>query len=163
MRTMKLLRLPTVLVLLAALAVGATGAAAAAAPPVAVSGAYVYTSSGFESFREAGGNVIIGLTATVEYTGTFTGTSTVQGFIVVHSDGSANFHDVEVFTGTVNGVPGTVTFNVTGSNDAALDVKVTSTIVSASGGLTGLTGLLRLAGSVKLPEGPFGTYTGQIG
>jgi hypothetical protein len=160
MRTMKLLRLPTILVL-AAIAAGAT--AASAAPPVAVSGTYVYTSSGFESFREAGGNVIIQLTATVEYTGTFTGTSTVQGFIVVHSDGSANFHDVEVFTGTVNGVPGTVTFNLTGSNDAALDVKVTSTIVGASGGLSGLTGVLRLAGSVKLPEGPFGTYSGQVG
>jgi hypothetical protein len=161
MRKVKPSRLPIVLVLFAALAVGTTGASAA--PPVAVSGTYVYTSSAFESFRQAGGNVIIGLTATVEYTGTFTGTSTVQGFIVVHSDGSANFHDVEVFTGTVNGVPGTVTFNLTGSNNSALDVKVTSTIVSATGGLSGLTGLLRLAGSVKLPEGPFGTYSGQIG
>jgi hypothetical protein len=160
MRNIRLLRLPTVLALLATVAVGATSASAAR--PVAVSGTYVYTSSVFESFQQAGGNVIIGLTATVEYTGTFTGTSNVHGFIVVHSDGSANFHDVEVFTGTVNGVPGTVTFNLTGSNDSALDVKITSTIVSASGDLSGLTGLLRLAGSVKLPEGPFGTYSGQL-
>ena len=85
------------------------------------------------------------------------------GTIVVHRDGSANFHDVEVFTGTVNGVPGTVTFNLTGSNDSALNVKARSTILSATGELSGLTGLLRLAGSVKFPEGPFGTYSGQIG
>ena len=155
------LRLPVVVLVVAA--IGFSAGSAPASPPATVSGSYVYTDSWFDSFRSAGGNAIIELNATVEYTGTFTGTSTVHGKLVAHADGSANFHDVEVFTGTVNGVPGTVTFNLTGSNDAALDVKITSTIVSATGGLKGLHGVLRLAGSVRFPQGPFGTYSGQIG
>jgi phage baseplate assembly protein gpV len=99
----------------------------------------------------------------VEYTGTFTGTSTVHGKLIAHADGSANFHDVEVFTGTVNGVPGTVTLNIAGSNDSELNLKAMSTIVSATGALAGLHGTLNLAGSVRIPQGPYGTYSGQIG
>ena len=155
------LRLPVVVLVVAAIGFSAGGAPAS--PPATVSGSYVYTDSWFESFRSAGGNAIIELRATVEYTGTFTGTSIVQGKVIAHPDGSANFHDVEVFTGTVNGVSGTVTLNLAGSNDSALNVKATSTIVSATGGLAGLRGTLNLAGTVRIPQGPFGTYSGQIG
>jgi hypothetical protein len=73
----------------------------------------------------------------------------------------ANFHDVEVFTGTVNGVPGTVTFNLNGSNDPAGAFKATQTIVSATGDLAGLRGVLRQEGTIG-SGGPIGTYTGQI-
>ena len=155
------LRLPVVALVVAA--IGLTAGGAPASPPATVSGSYVYTDSWFESFRSAGGNAIIELHATVEYTGTFTGTSTVHGVLIAHADGSANFHDVEVFTGTVNGVPGTVTLNIAGSNDGGLNVKATSTIVSATGALAGLHGTLSLAGTVQLPQGPVGTYSGQIG
>ena len=155
------LRLPVVALVVAA--IGSTAGAAPAAPPATVSGSYVYTDSWFESFRSAGGNAIIELHATVEYTGTFTGTSTVHGVLIAHADGSANYHDVEVFTGTVNGVPGTVTLNLAGSNDAGLNVRATSTIVSATGALAGLHGTLRLAGTVRIPQGPVGTYSGRLG
>jgi hypothetical protein len=155
------LRLPVVVLVVAAIGFSAGGAPAS--PPATVSGSYVYTDSWFESVRSAGGNVIIELSATVEYTGTFTGTSTVHGILIAHADGSANFRDVEVFTGTVNGVPGTVTLNLAGSNDSGLNLKATSTIVSATGDLAGLHGTLNLAGSVQIPQGPFGTYSGQIG
>jgi Protein of unknown function (DUF3224) len=143
------------------LAVGTTGAAAA--PPTSAAGTYTYTDSYFESFRVSGNNVIIELVAAVEYTGTLVGTSEVRGTIVVHADGSANFRDVEVFTGTVDGVPGTITFRLAGSNDPSLNVRATSTIVSATGDLAGLHGTLGLRGSVRFPEGPYGTYTGTIG
>jgi len=155
------LRLPVVVLVVAA--IGFSAGSAPASPPATVSGSYVYTDSWFESFRSAGGNAIIELRATVEYTGTFTGTSEVHGKLIAHADGSANFHDVEVFTGTVNGVPGTVTLNLAGSNDSALNLNATSTIVSATGALAGLHGTLNLAGSVRIPQGPFGTYSGQIG
>ena len=155
------LRLPVVVVLVVA-AIGFAAGGAPASPPATVSGSYVYTDSWFESFRSAGGNAIIELNATVEYTGTFTGTSTVHGVLIAHADGSANFQDVEVFTGTVNGVPGTVTLKIAGS-DSALNLKATSTIVSATGALAGLHGTLRLAGTVQIPQGPVGTYSGQIG
>ena len=155
------LRLPVVVLMVAAIGFSAGGAPAS--PPATVSGSYVYTDSWFESFRPAGGNAIIELHATVEYTGTFTGTSTVHGKLIAHADGSANFHDVEIFTGTVNGVPGTVTLRLAGSNDSELNVRATSTIVSATGALAGLHGMLELAGSVQIPLGPYGTYSGQIG
>ena len=155
------LRLPVVLLVVAAIGFSAGGAPAS--PPAPVSGSYVYTDSWFDGFRSAGGNTIIELHATVEYTGTFTGTSEVRGKLIAHADGSANFHDVEVFTGTVNGVLGTVTLKLAGSNDSSLNVTATSTIVSATGGLAGLQGTLNLAGTVHIPEGPRGTYSGQIG
>jgi hypothetical protein len=143
---------------------GSTGAAASS--PLRASGTFTYTSSSFNSARSAGGNTIIALSATVAYTGTFNGTSTVQGTLIFHADGSANFHDVETFTGTVNGVPGTVTFNLSGTGSTAPpqgSFQGTDVIISATGGLTSLHGVLSEVGTVPaaLP-GPEGTYTGQI-
>lgn len=143
-------------------ALAATGGAAAA-PPTTAAGTVGNTSATFLSVRPAGPNLIIELTATASYTGTFTGTSTIHGFLILHPDGSASFHDTEIFTGTVNGVPGTVTFNLNGTNDATLAVHATATIVDASGGLTGLHGVLHEVGTVVIPTGPVGTYTGTIG
>jgi hypothetical protein len=138
----------------------ATGAAAS--PPTPASGIIITTSATFNSVRTAGGNLIVDLSATASYTGTFSGTSTLHGILVIHTDGSANFHDVETFTGTVNDVPGTVTLDLNGSNDSALVVHATATIVSASGGLAGLHGVLHEVGTVVIPTGPVNTYSGQI-
>ena len=136
---------------------------ALAAPPTAASGTLTYISSTFNSIWSAGGNTIIDLSATVSYTGTFTGTSTVHGTLIFHPDGTANFHDVETFTGTVNGVPGTVTFNLNGSADPALVVSATDVIVSGTGELAHLHGVLSVAAVVlDKAVGPVGTYTGQI-
>jgi hypothetical protein len=160
-----------VLMLFAALATEALLAApgAVGSPPTPASGTFSTTSATLNIIREAGGNTIIDLTSTVAYTGTFTGTSTVHGILIFHSDGvgaqfppwRANFHDVETFTGTVNGVPGTVTFNLNGSNDPTAALKATDTIVSATGDLARLSGVLSQDGTVG-PGGPVGTYTGQI-
>jgi hypothetical protein len=158
-KTLRLCLLLVPVVLFAA--AGTTGAAAS--PPTPASGTFTYTSSSFNSVRTAGGNTIIELSATVSYDGTFTGTSTVEGTLIVHADGSANFHDVETFTGTVSGVPGTVTFNLTGSNDSSLALHATATIIGATGGLAGLHGVLHAVGSVQIPTGPFGTYNGHVG
>jgi Protein of unknown function (DUF3224) len=136
---------------------------AAASPPTQASGTVVTTSSTFNSVRQAGGNLIIELSATASYTGTFSGTSTLSGILIIHADGSANFHDVETFTGTVNGVPGAVTFNLDGSNDSTLAIHATATIIDASGDLAGLHGVLHEVGTVVLPNGPVNTYSGSIG
>ena|SRR5438874_4194738 len=149
----------TLVVLLAA--VVASGAAAS--PPISASGTFTYQSSTFNSVRSAGGNTIIDLSATVAYTGTFTGTSTLHGTLIFHTNGTANFHDIETFTGTVNGVPGTVTFNLNGSADAALVVTATDVILDASGNLAAVHGVLTEAAVVLDPlVGPVGTYSGQI-
>ena len=73
---------------------------------------------------------------------------------MIHANGSANFHDVETFTGTVNGVAGTVTFHLTGHNDADLVVHETRTVTGATGGLAGLHGVLHEVGTVVFPTGP---------
>jgi Protein of unknown function (DUF3224) len=157
-RRRRLLLVPLVVVLAV---VATTGAAAS--PPTQASGTVGNTASTFNSIRMAGGNLIIDLSATAAYTGTFSGTSTLHGILIVHADGSANFHDIEVFTGTVNGVPGSVTFNLNGSNDASLAVHATATIVGSSGDLAGLHGVLHEVGTVVIPTGPVGTYSGHIG
>lgn len=149
---------PIVLLLATVIAGGAN-----ASPPTTASGTVGNTSATFNSVRVAGDNLIADVTATAEYTGTFTGTSTINGTLIIHSDGSASYHDVEVFTGTVNGVPGTVTFNLNGSNDAELNAHATATIVSAAGGLAGLHGVLHEVQTVVIPTGPVGTYEGLVG
>jgi hypothetical protein len=157
-KPLRLLLVPlTVLVTL----VGTTGAAAS--PPTVATGTVANTSATFNSIRAAGGNLIVDLSATATYTGTFSGTSTIHGTLILHEDGSASFHDVETFTGTVNGVAGAVTFALNGSNDSAGEVHATATIIGASGDLAGVHGVLHEVGTVVVPTGPVGTYTGRIG
>jgi hypothetical protein len=157
-RRVRLLRVPLVVLIAATVAAGAS-----ASPTTSVSGTVGNTSATFNGIRAAGDNLIIDVSATAAYTGSFVGTSTIEGTLILHADGSTSFHDVEVFTGTVNGVAGTVTFNLNGHNDSELAVHATATIVSADGGLAGLHGVLHELGTVVLPTGPVGTYSGQIG
>jgi Protein of unknown function (DUF3224) len=154
------LLLVTTVALLAAVA--ASGASAS--PPLPANGTFTYTSSTFNSMRTAGGNTIIDLSATVSYSGTFSGTSTVEGTLIFHADGSANFHDVETFTGTVNGMSGSVTFDLTGGNGPGFtNFHATDTIISASGGLAGLHGVLNWEDvTLVMPDGPRGTYSGEF-
>jgi Protein of unknown function (DUF3224) len=144
-------------VVLLALAAGGANAA----PPLSGSGTLAYQGATFNGIRQAGGNTIIDLTATVVYTGTLTGTSTLTGTLSVHPDGTANFHDVEVFTGTVDGIAGSATFVLDGMGPI---VSATAAIVSATGGLAGLHGVLHENAIVLDPLiGPVGTYDAQIG
>jgi Protein of unknown function (DUF3224) len=151
------------LVTLAAVLAAIAASSAGASPPISASGTLTYQSATFNSIRSAGGNTIIDLSASVAYTGTFSGTSTLHGTLILHPNGTANFHDIETFTGTVNGVAGTVTFNLNGSADAAAVVSATDVILDASGDLAGLHGVLTEAAVVLDPAvGPVGTYGGQI-
>jgi Protein of unknown function (DUF3224) len=156
-------RIRLLLVAVVGLLAATAASGAAALPPNSASGTLTYQSATFNSVRSVGGNTIIDLSATVAYTGTFNGTSTLHGTLILHPNGTANFHDVETFTGTVNGVSGTVTFNLNGSSDAASVVSATDVIVGASDDLAGLHGVLTEAAVVLDPAvGPVGTYSGQI-
>src|SRR5436305_5294554 len=104
MSTTARIRLLLVAVVVVLGAVAASGAAASS--PISASGTLTYQSATFNSIRSAGGNTIIDLSAAVAYTGTFIGTSTLPGTLILHPNGPANFHDVETFTGTVNGASG---------------------------------------------------------
>jgi hypothetical protein len=147
------------LTLVAVLAlVGVTGASASA--PTSASGTFRYTGEP-TSCRTAGGNTICEFAPTVvTYTGTFDGTSTGPNTLTIHADGSANFHGFYTFTGTVNGIPGTVTFEANGAGTSDLHFQATLTSVSGTGALANLHAVLKQVGTV---EGhPVGTYTGQI-
>ena len=150
------------LVLLTVLVAMVAAGGAAASPPSTASGTIANTTATFNSVRSAGGNLIIDLSATAAYTGTFSGTSTLHGVLIIHPDGSANFHDVEVFTGTVNGVAGTVTFDLNGRNDSSLAVHETRTIIDAGGVSTVSTAYCTRSGG-RDSHRPVGTYSGNIG
>jgi hypothetical protein len=145
--------------------VGATSAAAApqvrSATPA--SGTWATTSAMFNSTQVVGGTTIIDLTATVTYTGTFTGNSVLHGILLFYPDGSAAFHDTETFTGTVNGKAGRVTFDLFGGSGPAGDYNGTQVIIQSTGALAHLHGVLHQVGGVTdITKGPSGTYTGQI-
>lgn len=154
-------RIRLLLVAIAALLAAVAASGAAASPPISASGTFTYTSSTFNSVQEAGGNLIIDLSATVSYTGTFTGTSTLNGTLVLHPNGTADFQDVETFTGTVNGVPGTVTLRLDGHTDRAGVITARDVITSATGELAGLHGVLSEVATLGA-DGPVGTYSGEI-
>jgi hypothetical protein len=137
---------------------GVTGAAAS--PPTSASGTFRYSGDPV-SCRPAGGNTICEFAPTVvTYTGTFNGTSTGPNTLIIHADGSASFHGFYTFTGTVNGIPGTVTFEAHGKGTSDLQFQATLTSVSGTGGLANLHAVLREVGTVE--DNPVGTYTAQI-
>lgn len=157
-RTARFLPLLPIAVLL-----GTGSTTAAASPPTPAQGTFTYLASTFDGVRVEGGNTIIdNLGATVSYTGTFSGTSTLHGKLVLHADGTANFHDIETFTGTVDGISGTVTLSLEGATHPNGVVEATDTVLRATGALADLHGVLDLVGTVPNPSGPVGTYSGRF-
>jgi hypothetical protein len=149
------------LTLVAVLAsMGVTGAAAS--PPTSASGTFSYIGSSSSSCRAAGGNTICFDPAVlVTYTGTFSGTSIQPGTLTIHADGSANFHGVGTFTGTVNGTPGTVTLEANGDGTSTGQFEAVNVSTGGTGALANLHAVLDQVGTVGV-NGPLGTYTGQI-
>jgi hypothetical protein len=152
----------SLLIPLATVLAASTITAAHASTPMPVSGTFAYQSSVFSDIRSAGPNTISeNNVAHVIYSGTFSGTSTVEGLLIFHPDGSATAEDIETFTGTVNGVPGTVTLRLTGGGPIP-QFRGTDVVLRATGALAGMQGVLDEAGVVVIPQGPQGSYTGQI-
>ena len=138
--------------------VGVTGAAAAR--PTSASGTFKYSGDA-TSCRPAGGNTICAFAATVvTYTGTFDGTSIGPNILIIHADGSANFHGIYTFTGTVNGIPGTVTFEAHGAGTSDLQFQATLTSIRGTGALANLHAVIKQVGTVA--DHPLGTYTAWL-
>jgi hypothetical protein len=138
-----------------------TGIGLASVPRTEASGNFITTSTTIHSVTEDKFNEIIDLSSMVTYTGTLEGTSTLQGTLTVRRDGSAHFKGEEIFTGLVNGMPGTLTFEIIGDCDLYQGIQLTNTITSGTGELAALHGELSKEGIIK-DNGPVGTYTGQI-
>ena len=133
----------------------------AAHPNTEASGTFVTTNTTIHRITEDKFNEVVDVSSTITYAGTLEGTSILEGTFVVHRDGSANFKGVETFTGFVNGIPGTLTFELMGSNDLYQEIQLTNLIVSGTGELASLQGELSKKGIIK-DNRPVGTYSGQI-
>lgn len=83
---------------------------ASATTPTTVSGSFI-ASFTVLTITVSGGNTIITVTETATLSGFFTGTRIAQGSEIIHPDGTFNAHDTGIFTGTVNGLPGTLIIN----------------------------------------------------
>jgi hypothetical protein len=132
-----------------------------ALPMTEASGNFIATSTTIRSVTEDKLNEVIDLSSTITYTGTLAGTSTLQGTLTVHHDGSGIFQGVETFTGSVNGIPGTLTFSLTGTSDLYQAIQIDNIVTSGTGALANLRGDLTKSGIIR-DDGPAGTYTGQI-
>lgn len=135
-----------------------------------VSGTYQFVDASIPVPRTASDHLILdGLTATVVWTGTFEGTSTLTGRLVLRPIGdgdpflgTASYQYTDVFVGTVNGVAGTMTLLEQGHTGRDGIVHSKNVVVSATGGLAGLTGMVLGTGTVAGPNGPSGTYAGTL-
>ena len=138
-----------------------SGVVLAAIPNAEASGNFITTSTIVNSVTQDKFNKVFDLSSTTTYTGTLEGTSTLHGTLTVRRDGSARFMGVETFTGLVNGVPGTLTFELVGSSDLYQEMQLNNLIISGTGELANLQGEFSKTGIIK-DNGPAGTYTGQI-
>ena len=114
----------------------------AATPPEAVTGTITLVSSLVTSSRQAGPNTISTAVNTIVIAGDVSGTATFELRQVTHGDGSINTHGVATCACTIDGMSGTVVFNVagTGSLGPPFTFSGTAVVLSADGDLEGLHG-----------------------
>ena len=84
-----------------------------AGPPTAASGVWKYTPY-IESVRVADGNTFLDTVEDGVWTGTFEGTSTEVGMVVLHCSGKASFNGTLSFVGEVDGRSGTLEISQVG-------------------------------------------------
>jgi hypothetical protein len=118
---MRKLRFTIIGAVVAGLAAAALSAPASASPPVALSGTFTQNTFNETFVKEDGGNIYYSSDDIHTYTGTLTGTDVFVGTVVVHKDGTVEWHGTSTFTGTVAGSGvGTVVFEVNGGANASL-------------------------------------------
>jgi hypothetical protein len=142
-----------VLAAIGALAVSATPALASTQP---AAGSFTETPETILSEKMSGGNDFIHLTRDAFITGTYTGLGHADQYIVIHSDGSFNFHQTIAFTGEVCGQPVDLEFRVEGTGD------FTSNTLHATYSIVGPTDVGRGNGTLDSVPGVGGTYEGQV-
>ncbi len=131
-----------------------------ATTPTTVTGTFT-ASFTVLSVTSSDGNTIIAVTEIATLSGFFTGTRIAQGSEVIHPDGTFNAHDTGIFTGTANGVAGTLV--ITGESNGIGGTGSGDFIVGQ--GTTGLSGV-HAQGPFQFtatgPTGATGTYSIQF-
>jgi hypothetical protein len=142
---------------LAVLLAGAS-LAAAAGPPFEASGSFAQTSFVQSNVRSAGGVTFFEFTEHDTLSGTFSGTSVIQGSCVVRASRQGVCHALEILDGSVDGESGTARFrDVIFLDLTSGAVQGTFTVLGGTGGLARLRG----HGTFQGAEGA-GTYAGRL-
>jgi hypothetical protein len=132
----------------------------AAATPSPASGSIVPTSAIFNPPRAADGNLIIETSGTHAWTGTFTGTSTIDVRLVERDSGQATFQGFGTFTGSTPCGTGTMSFVTAGSGQLPFLTGRAVTIDQAAASLPVHANLN--VSVVLTPLGAFVTYSGDV-
>ena len=134
----KMLRMVAMAMVVAALLVGSISALAG--PPEKAEGLWQYQPFILE-VKEAGCNTFMKTFENGLWTGTFEGSSTEDGKVVIHCSGAWSFNAIVSFEGSVAGRTGTLTMSVVGSRpDGLSDWEGKYVILSGTGELASLRG-----------------------
>jgi hypothetical protein len=106
--------------------------------------------------RQSGGNTFLHLTRDAAITGTYTGIGHADQYIVIHADGSFNFHQTIDFVGTACGQPVELTFEVVGQGD------FTQNVLTGTYSIIGPAETGHGNGTIVSEPGVGGTYEGQV-
>lgn len=135
-----------------------------AGPPDNAEGLWQYQPS-IEKTRFADGNTFLKTTENGLWSGTFSGTSTEDGKVVIYSSGAWSFKGTVSFEGQVNGKAGNLTMRVVGSRpDESTDWTGKWVILSGTDDLASLRGQGTWWGPGASGPGSWGDiyYSGNI-
>jgi len=136
-------------------ALGSAGPALAS-PPSPSLGTFAVTGVTSSTASQAGGNMFITQTRTGVLTGTFSGTTTDEFFLVIHADGSTTFRGVITCACVADGRVGTLTVRFEGTGDLATN-SGRYTLLHGTGGLEDVHG----NGPFQTASTGVTTYEGQ--
>ncbi len=131
-----------------------------ATTPTTVSGSFT-ASFNVLTITVSGGNTIITVAETASLSGFFTGTRIAQGSEIIHPDGTFNAHDTGIFTGTINGMSGTLVINGE-SSGIGITGAGNFTVGQGTQGLTGVHAQGPFQFTATGPTTTAGTYSVQL-
>jgi hypothetical protein len=144
-----------VLILAAVIGLGVAAAPAFASTEQAA-GAFVEFPETILEERQSGGNFHFHLTRDAAISGTYTGMGHADQYIVIHANGTFNFHQTIEFVGEVCGQAVSLTFLVVGRGDFNANL-LTGHYTVIGGPPVG-----RGNGTITGEPGTGGTYEGQV-
>jgi hypothetical protein len=137
----------------------AAAAPSAAAPSAEVSGDLVPTSATFHP-GQVGDNLVLGFDGTHAWSGSFTGTSSIVGDLVIRPSGPATFRGIVTFTGNTPCGPATVRLITTGSGELPF-LSGRAVTIGANDASESVHAQLDVS-LLLLPTGAFVHYTGDV-
>jgi hypothetical protein len=126
------------LFLVVAVAAAAAAAPGAATPPAPVTGTFAVVAATPTSSRTADGNTFLTLTRTAAISGTFTGTSTDNVRLVMHSNGTTSVKGEGTCACTIGGLTGTFDYRFEASGIFPGQLSGQFMVGHGTGGLEGL-------------------------